>query len=86
VSVPQRYTEVNGQPQTTAALLLHNESPVPIEKVDGWAPEPVWTPKIIENSFSLHEIKLKEFSVVQFVAYALYRLSYPDSLGVSPYR
>jgi hypothetical protein len=43
---------VSGQRHAPTALCPGKGPPVPILQEAGWAPEPVWTERLEENSFS----------------------------------
>jgi hypothetical protein len=53
-SRPRHYMGVSGQRHAPAALLPPGKGPpVPSVQEAGWAPEPVWTQRLEEKSFSL---------------------------------
>jgi hypothetical protein len=60
---------LSGQRHAPAALLPPGKGPpVPIVQEAGWAPEPVWTQRLEENSFRLYLGSNLDRPVVQPVA------------------
>jgi hypothetical protein len=52
-SRPRHYMGVSGQRHAPAALFPPGKGPpVPIGQEAGWAPEPVWTQRLQEKSFT----------------------------------
>jgi hypothetical protein len=59
---------MSGQRHAPRALALGKGPPLPIVQGAGWAPEPVWTQRLEENSFRLYRASNLDRPVVQPVA------------------